>query len=136
MAIARKFGELVYKWHVPGLLAAAEGLPVRETSTARFNLDVDAWFGEACSPTIVNVVGHMRRIQAADLQCPILLSAEGHVFDGLHRLARCRLEGIETIAYRQFQANPEPFEIISFEDFRKAKPSIAATLAWMEEHLL
>lgn len=51
MAIARKFGELVYKWHVPGLLAAAEGLPVRQTSTARFNLDVDAWFGEACSPT-------------------------------------------------------------------------------------
>ena len=136
MAIARKFGDKVYKWHVPDLQAAAVGLPVQETSTDRFNLDVDAWFGEACAPTIANVVHHMKCIQSADLNNPILLSAEGHVFDGLHRLAKCSLEGIQTIKYQQFQTNPEPFEILAFEDFRKSKPMIAATLVWMEKNTL
>ena len=76
MAIARKFGDRVYKWHVPDLQAAAVGLPVTEIPTARFDLDVDAWFGEACSPTIANVVAHMKRIRSADLGEPILLSME------------------------------------------------------------
>ena len=136
MAIARKFGDKVYKWHVPDLQAAAVGLPVQETLADRFNLDVDAWFGEACRPTIANVVHHMKYIQIADLNAPILLSAEGHVFDGLHRLAKCALEGIKAIKYQQFQTNPEPFEILAFEDFRKAKPMIASTLVWMEKNLL
>ena len=134
MAIARKFGNKVYKWQVPDLQAAAVGLPVQEISTAGFNLDVDAWFGEACSPTIANVVHHMKAIQHADLSNPILLSTEGHVFDGLHRLAKCSLEGIGTIRYQQFEVNPEPFEIVDFEIFRRDRPLIAQTLVWMEGH--
>jgi hypothetical protein len=136
MAIARKFGDKVYKWHVPDLQAAAVSLPAQEMATGRFDLDVDAWFGEACSPTIANVVEHMKRIQRADLNNPILLSAEGHVFDGLHRLAKCSLEGVQTIRYQQFAVNPEPFEIVDFEVFRQERPLIAETLVWMERHKL
>ena len=134
MAIARKFGDKVYKWHVPDLQAAAVGLAVQEISTSRFNLDVDAWFGEACTPTIRNVVEHMKHIRSADLDNPILLSAEGHVFDGLHRLAKCSLEGIQTIKCQQFETNPEPFEILDFDEFVRTKPMIAASLAWMAEN--
>ena len=136
MAIARKFGDKVYKWHVPDLQAAAVGLPVQESSTGRFNLNVDAWFGEACSPTIANVVHHMKYILSADLNKPILLSTEGHVFDGLHRLAKCLLEGISTVKYQQFKVNPEPSEIVDFEVFKQERPLIAETLVWMEEHKL
>jgi hypothetical protein len=136
MAIARKFGDKVYKWHVPDLQAAAVGLPVQESSTARFNLNVDAWFGEACSPTIANVVHHTKYIISADLAKPILLSAEGHVFDGLHRLAKCLLEGISTVKYQQFQVNPEPSEIVAFEVFEQERPLIAEALVWMEKHKL
>ena len=136
MAIGRKFDGKVYKWDVPELQKAAVGLAVGEMSTDHFNLNVDAWFGEACSPTISNVVHHMKYILCADLSNPILLSAEGHVFDGLHRLAKCLLEGIPTIKYQQFQTNPEPFEIVEFDEFRKEKPMIAATLVWMEKNVL
>ena len=136
MAIARKFGDRVYKWHVPDLQAAAVGLPVTEIPTARFDLDVDAWFGEACSPTIANVVAHMKRIRSADLGEPILLSMEGHVFDGLHRLAKCSLEGIATITCQRFEVDPEPFEIVDFEAFKQDRPLIAETLVWMERHTL
>ena len=134
MAIARKFRDKVYKWHVPDLQGAAVGLPVQETLTARFNLNVDAWFGEACSPTIANVVHHMKYIQRAEVNNPILLSAEGHVFDGLHRLAKCLLEGITTVKYQQFEVNPEPSAIIDFEVFKQERPLIAETLVWMEKH--
>ena len=136
MAIARKFGDLVYKWHVPTLLDMARDLPIRETPTDRFNLDVDAWFGEACKPTIENVVDHMERINGANLEDPILLSAEGHVFDGLHRLAKCKLLKITTIKYKQFAFNPEPFETEDFDEFKRNRPLIADTLVWMEKNLL
>ena len=136
MAIARKFGNKVYKWHVPDLHAAAKDLPVKEIPTCQFNLDVDAWFGEASTPTIKNVIHHMKRIQNADLCEPILLSSEGHVFDGLHRLARCALEGKQFIVCQQFETNPEPFEIIDFEAFEQERPLIAATLVWMEQNTL
>ena len=136
MAIERKFGNTVYKWHVPVLLEEARDLQIRETPTDRFNLDVDAWFGEACKPTIGSVVDHMKRINAADLEDPILLSIEGHVFDGLHRLARCKLLGISTIKYKQFAVNPEPFETEDFDEFKRNRPLIADTLVWMEKNLL
>ena len=136
MAIARKFGGKVYKWHVPDLQAEAVGLPVQQTSTDCFNLDVDAWFGQAGSPTITHVVHHMKYIQRADLSNPILLSEEGHVFDGLHRLAKCLMEGVQTIRYQQFEVNPEPFEIVDFNVFRQERPLIADTLVWMEIHRL
>ena len=136
MAIARKFGNKVYKWQVPDLQAAAVGLPVQTTAVDRFNLDVDAWFGEACAPTIKNVVHHMKYIQNADMNRPILLSAEGHVFDGLHRLAKCLLDGLSTIACQQFEVNPAPYEAVDFEEFRRQKPLIADTLIWMEKNKL
>lgn len=136
MAIARKFGDKVYRWHVPDLQAAVVGQPVQETTTDRFNLDVDAWFGEACAPTIANVIHHMKYVQSADLNNPILLSAEGHVFDGLHRLAKCMLEGVTVIKYQQFNVNPDPFEIVDFDDFKRERPLIAETLEWMERNKL
>jgi len=136
MAIARKFGDKVYKWDVPALQAAAADLPVHEVPVERFDLNVDAWFGEACSPTIAHVVHHMRYVLAADLNNPILLSAEGHVFDGLHRLAKCALEGVSMVKCRQFKENPPPFEMVPFDAFREARPRIAETLVWMEQHVL
>lgn len=136
MAIARKFGGKVYKWNVPDLLAQAAGLSIFWANVDRFNLDVDAWFGEACKPTITNLLHHMRVVQNANLDDPILLSAEGHVFDGLHRLAKCALEGVAVIRCRQFQINPAPFEVLDFEEFSQQKPLIAETLVWMEKNRL
>ncbi len=136
MAIARKFGDKVYMWNVPDLLARAVNLPVHETSVDRFNLDVDAWFGEAGKPTIRHVLHHMRVIRDANLEEPILLSSEGHVFDGLHRISKCVIEGVAIIKYRQFEVNPEPFKVVDFKEFSRQKPLIAETLVWMERNQL
>ena len=132
MAIARKFGNEVHFWHVPDIQIAAEGLPVKQISTKTFDLDIDAWFGEACVPTIKNVVHHMKYVRDADLKNPIILSAEGHVLDGQHRLAKCLLEGISEIPAQQFKVNPPPFKVESFEQFKKERPLTASSLEKME----
>ena len=109
---------------------------MRDVPTSSFNLDVDPWFGEACRPTVQSVVDHMRKILTADLDRPILLSAEGHVLDGLHRLAKCSYQGVPVIKAQQSWTNPPPYDVVDFDDFRLAKPVIADTLVWMEKHTL
>ncbi len=132
MAVARKFGDGVHFWNVPDVQVAAAGLAEEEVPVDRFDLDIDAWFGEACEPTIRNVVDHMRYIRDADLSKPIILSAEGHVLDGQHRLAKCLLDGVSTINAQQFEVNPPPFKVEAFDEFRKRSPLIAASLERME----
>ena len=132
MAIARKFGDEVHFWHVPEVQAAAQGLPVKQVSTDAFDLDIDAWFGEACDPTIKNVVHHMRYVRDADISKPIILSMEGHVLDGLHRLAKCLLEGVPEIPAQQFEVNPAPFKVEPFNRFKEERPLIAGALEKME----
>ena len=48
---------------------------------------------------------HARLIDAADLSFPIILSADGRVMDGMHRVAKAALPGHETIAAVQFASD-------------------------------
>jgi hypothetical protein len=44
----------------------------------------------------------------ADLQYPIILSSDGRVMDGMHRVAKALLEGHATIRAVQFVTDPPP----------------------------
>jgi hypothetical protein len=57
-------------------------------------------------------VSHVQRIQAADLSVPIMLSADGHVMDGIHRVATAWLLGHMEIHAVQFPQDPEPDQIV------------------------
>jgi hypothetical protein len=37
---------------------------------------------------------------------------------------------------RQFNVNPDPFEIVDFDEFKRKKPLVAETLGWMERNRL
>ena len=54
------------------------------------------------------VVDHMRLINEADLSFPIILSADGLVMDGRHRIAKAALEGRNFIDAVQFDNDPPP----------------------------
>ncbi|HEY2710336.1 MAG TPA: hypothetical protein VGI95_20025 [Caulobacteraceae bacterium] len=76
-------------WSTATLWAAAEGLPARPiaiTDTPEF--DQDCWFGERHVPTCRAVAMHVGQIQAANLSYPIILSADGRLMDGGHRIAK------------------------------------------------
>ena len=51
---------------------------------------------------------HLRLAQEADLAYPIILSADGRVMDGMHRVMKAVLEDRAEIEAVQFDQDPEP----------------------------
>ena len=95
-------------WWTDRLWAAAADLPVEAVaidSIAEF--DMDCWF-RGRAPTCREVAEHARRINDADLEHPVILSADGTLMDGGHRIAKAYLLGRATIQGRRFLVDPEP----------------------------
>ena len=65
------------------------------------------------------------------LELPIILSSDGRVMDGMHRVAKAALLGHETIPAVQFTSDPEPDfvdvqpEDLPYEDTCIEAPRIA-----------
>ena len=58
--------------------------------------------------TIGKVLSHVRRLLSVDLSFPVILSADGRVMDGSHRIVAASVKGIEIIDVVQFNKNPMP----------------------------
>jgi hypothetical protein len=100
-------------WDVDRLIRLAHDLPVKTIPLASiFEFDEVYWFDEQYRPTCRAVVSHIQRIQEADLSVPIILSADGHVMDGMHRVAKAWLLGLTEIHAVQFSQDPEPDQIL------------------------
>ena len=90
------------KYDVYALWLAGEGAAVTAVplDVLRPRLDGPCW-GAFLSPAMVlagggddpRYAGHWRRIMAADTAYPLILTEDGHVVDGMHRLCRLVLEG-------------------------------------------
>src|SRR5688500_8203671 len=101
-----------YLWFSERLWLLARNLPVKNAaieSIAEF--DRDCWFGDS-PPTCRAVAAHAKRIYEADLSHPIILSAQGFLMDGGHRLAKAWLLNLKEIQAVQFEIDPEPDEVI------------------------
>lgn len=105
-------GEPLRIWEVQRLWDLAKDLPIKRVPlTELTDLDRVGWYGQSRNAgylTLREVAEHARRIQDADMEYPIILSAEGHLLDGFHRLAKAHLLGLSDIAVVQFSVNPEP----------------------------
>jgi len=71
-------------------------------------LDKPYWYDHGYVPTCRNIAEHARLIHEADLTFPIILSSDGGVMDGMHRVAKAAMEGHRAISARQFSWDPEP----------------------------
>jgi hypothetical protein len=58
--------------------------------------------------TLREMVMHMKAVQAADLDKPIILDEDGELMDGRHRLMKAMLQGDATIKVVRFDENPSP----------------------------
>lgn len=47
-------------------------------------------------------------INESDLSFPIILSSEGQVMDGMHRVLKALLNGLQSIEAIRFPSDPEP----------------------------
>jgi hypothetical protein len=103
-------------WLTERLWRLAERLPVERVPIAEIaELDQDCWFGAAHAPTIRAVAEHARRIEAADLSRPVILSSDGRLMDGGHRIAKAWLMGLTDVAAVRFETDPEPDALIADE---------------------
>jgi hypothetical protein len=90
------------------LWALARDLPIQEVSIDDIpEFDQDCWF-HGRAPTCREVAEHARRIQAADLQFPIILASDGSLMDGGHRLGKAWLAGLSTVRAVRFVVDPAP----------------------------
>lgn len=81
-------------------------------------IDENFWFGDKNDiPTCRAIVEHVRLIAETDLSYPIILSADGRVMDGMHRVAKALLKGQEMIEAVQFSQDPKPdYEDVNPDD--------------------
>lgn len=107
-----EYGAPLKIWNVPRLQELAAELPARWVPLAEIrDLDRVGWYGHEghCGRmTIREVAEHAKRIAEADLGFPVLLSAQGYLLDGFHRLAKAHIEGCTQILAKQFTIDPEP----------------------------
>jgi hypothetical protein len=54
---------------------------------------------------------HLKLMDEADLTLPMILSSDGAVMDGMHRVARSVRQGRNEIEAAQFDVDPEPDSI-------------------------
>jgi hypothetical protein len=99
-------------WDVDRLIELTDGFPVKEVPIdSIWQLDTPHW--GTITPRDLAV--HVRLLDETDLAHPIILSADGRVMDGMHRVVKALVEGRATIAAVQFDVQPQP-------DFRHCRP--------------
>ena len=95
-------------WDVDRLVQLSSGLP-RKTIPLGAIREIDQpWSGGDEPHTWRAMVEHMKLVEDADLSYPIILSVDGTVMDGMHRVAKAALQGRDSIEAVQFTVDPEP----------------------------
>ncbi|RED13777.1 hypothetical protein [Pontivivens insulae] len=102
-------------WDVRKLITLAEALPIEAVNIEEITeLDAPYWYAHGEQPTTRSIVGHMRLMNDADTAFPILLCEDGHIMDGMHRVAKRVLDGHKDVLARRFLKTPPPdFEGVS-----------------------
>src|SRR5215831_14062017 len=83
----------LHAWDVHRLLALAEPLPIIEIPVSAIGeLDETYWSIDGALLTCRDIAEHAKLINEADLAFPIILSSDGRVMDGMHRVAKALIE--------------------------------------------
>lgn len=90
-----------YEWRVANLITQASNLPVMELPLA--GLQINALYDVI---SLREMVGHLKLVEAADLESPIILDEDGVLMDGRHRIMKAIFDGLETIKAVRFEENP------------------------------
>ncbi len=105
----------VRAWDVHRQIRLSHGLPVQAVQGVPLGdiaeLDENWWFEHGDElPTPRAIVEHVRLMDAADLRWPVILSADGRVMDGMHRIAQALRQGRTHIAAVRFaqESPPDP----------------------------
>ena len=95
-------------WDVDRLVELSAALPRKRVRLDQIRELELGFHGDSELPTWRAFIDHMRLVEEADLSFPIILSANGDVMDGMHRVAKSVLSGRTDIEAVQFDQDPDP----------------------------
>jgi len=99
-----------FAWDIDRLVALTKDFERERVNLDSIReLDENFWFGgKDDKPTCRAIVEHMRLIEETDLNFPIILSSDGRIMDGMHRVGKALLASRRTIEAVKFSRDPEP----------------------------
>ena len=107
-----------YAWDVDRLAELTKNFDTVEVRIDSIReLDEAFWFGDPGNPpTCRTIAEHADLILEADLSFPIILSTDGSVMDGMHRVCRALIEGLATVSAVKFDVDPKPDYVDIYPD--------------------
>ena len=92
-------------WDVDRLVALTKHLEAESVPVSSIReLDEPYWGSMTCR----EVAEHAHLINECDLRFPIILSSDGRVMDGMHRVLKAVIQGESQILAVRFAHDPEP----------------------------
>lgn len=91
-------------WYVSNLIERSKSLPVFEIPLCAIFVGQNIWDGNIDSA--IELAKHIKRVNSACLDYPIIMDSEGFVMDGWHRITKALLEGVEKIKAVRFEVTP------------------------------
>jgi len=107
----RKKGGDILIWDVNKLAEQSLQMAVVEVPLSDVKeLDESFWYGERDGnvPTCSSVADHAKLIEETDLKYPVLMCGEGRMIDGMHRVCKAYMQGLDVIKVVKFDPMPEP----------------------------
>ena len=97
-------------WNVHVLVEQSSSLLRQRVPLSEIaEIDEPYWANERAQQlTCREVVDHARLMLDCDLAFPVILSSDGRVMDGMHRICKALLEGQSHIEAVRFVHDPEP----------------------------
>jgi len=91
-------------WDIKRLIKLSSNLKIKSIALSNIKeIDECFWYDlGGDQPTCRSIVGHIKIINEADLQHPIILCEKGRVMDGMHRVCNALIKGHTTIKAVQF----------------------------------
>jgi|SRR5271163_1166653 len=106
----RKSPDGLRAWDVDRLVELSRSFPRERVPLAAITeLEEPYWANENTRQlTCCEIVGHARLMLDCDLAFPIILSSDGRVMDGMHRVCKALLNGFGEIEAVRFVQDPAP----------------------------
>ncbi|HTW79200.1 MAG TPA: hypothetical protein VME23_06650 [Terracidiphilus sp.] len=97
-------------WNIKRLVKLSSSLMhERVALSAIRELDEPYWGNDGNRPlTCREIAEHGRLIIDSDLSYPVILSSDGRVMDGMHRLCKALIQDLDEIEAVRFSVDPEP----------------------------
>ena len=93
-------------WDVDRLVRLSSHLKSELVTVAGLREVDEAYWGQPM--TCRDVAEHARLIDEANLEYPIILSSDGRIMDGMHRVLKALIQGRTQIGAVRFEVDPEP----------------------------